>query len=205
MSEQPIFRKGYLDYQTAEARGWQYPLFNKSSYYVVSSPSKEDPSVHRYAMVAVEHASPQEANFTDGAETLWEDRGRTPELYKAYSDPSMRIHVPTLLSLAHKEHGFLTLPDSLSRHSSKLAKKAVHLGVAKSSLGNKEMAVRNKEDFKPLLKDINTLENHYPIVFSDMEVLSAKQHLRHILGRDKPIRRHMGPQFSQDRLPEVDW
>lgn len=122
----------------------------------------------------------------------------------AFADPSMRHTVPTLLAMAHKEHRTLQPASSLSVHSSRLAKKALAMGLITPNPSNSEAEVNNGLDFQEITEPSDN--NEYYEEVPQHEVSGANAYLRGLLRTNKGRRKKsMGPQFHQEALPGVDW
>ncbi len=139
----------------------------------------------------------------DGAETLFEEI--PPVVDAAFSDTSMRHTVPTLLAMAHNQEGPLTATHDLSKHSSKLVKKAVSMGVAKTHRDNPSAEATNTLGFTETFTNDKNLQQLGAVAVPQEDVARAKQTVRSLL---RPQKERMnvlhGPQFQQLQLPGME-
>lgn len=129
------------------------------------------------------------------------------EIHGAFSDPRMQYAVPTLLAMAHKEHRNLQPSASLSPHSSRLARKALAMGLITPHPHNPSADVINDIGFMEQYSTAGSIEHDdFYREIPSHEVIQAKDYLRGLLRKNKGRRKQsMGPQFQQETLPGVDW
>lgn len=129
---------------------------------------------------------------------------------EAFADSRMRTATPTVIGLAinrAKEIGTgLTYSDSLSEHSSKLAKKGMELGAVTANQKNVEaektndIAEEGLGGYPHVLSEYS-ISKYDPV--SDEEVGAARKTIRDLVRSGRPAK-HMGPQFKHPDL-DTEW
>ena len=199
MAGKPVFRKSADRYVTEYAVHKAVPHTKKHAYGSVS--------IHNngyFPNFKTTESGRLVSRFLDDEkqpETLFTHEPAVVE--SAFSDPTMQIHMPTLLAMAHKAHGILQVSEDLSRHSARLAKHGVRIGAAIASPFNTDMKDTNGIEFSERRAPVSDMNAMYPTKISDNDVSMAKSHLRTMLGRDKPRKQHMGPQFYQPEAEQL--
>lgn len=125
----------------------------------------------------------------------------------AYADKDMRTVTPTLLGMAVNESKNigtgLTYSDDLSKHSAKLAKKGMDLGIVVPNEANTEAKQKNDiaEASLGAYRWTQSLDSvAYTPRASDQEVAEGRKTIRGIVQSARP-KKHMGPQFKH---PDLD-
>ena len=196
MAGKPTFRKSADRYVTEYAVHKAVPHTKKHAYGSVSIHNNGYfPNFETTESGRVVPTSYTDLHVEKQPETLFTHAPAVVE--SAFSDPTMQIHIPTLLAMAHKAHGILQVSEDLSRHSARLAKHGVRIGAAIASPFNTDMEDTNGIEFSERRAPVSDMNAMYPTKISDNDVSIAKGHLRTMLGRDKPRKQHMGPQFYQ--------
>jgi hypothetical protein len=132
----------------------------------------------------------------------------------AFSDYRMRAHTPTVLGMAINEAknlGFgLTYSYDLSRHSAKLAKRGLELGVVMPNRLNPDASARNSLGGSNLNDYVNTSTDRTLYDEKDAdpdEVKAGRETFRNIVRQGLNARKsHMSGQFDdrQMKLPGFD-
>jgi hypothetical protein len=143
---------------------------------------------------------------------LFHEIPATMTVVGAFSHSRMAHTVPTIIAKAHLDFGKpdIIAGDSLSSHSSSLAKSAQHRGVpVYGHESNKGMIANNKLDFD----DINYAQESYPEfhnltgIYKEIPkegMKEARSHLRNMLRGNRPPKAHMSQQFDQPQLPGME-
>lgn len=215
LSEKPVLPKGSteLHYPYGEMsvqKGYSTPNFSQGvdGGYIISSSYRT--------------AHP---NWEDQPEELFTHH--PPMLHNTFTHSSLRPHMIKLASIALSEHPGLTVDESLSKNSSRLAKKGVSMGLLKPPAGNINMSANNADDFdddayvipKSDIKTYATgstafisaaLKPHNELTSN--EIVAASHQMREMVrsSRGKPQRKpHMSSQFEavpeHPQLPGVGW
>lgn len=149
------------------------------------------------------------------------------QITSAFTHSSLRPHMVTLASMiVHDNPGVVTASD-LSKHSSRLSKKGVSMGLLQANPSNRTNKITNDYDFDDWGQSVK-LDDVIPDEFgemdygmhrfnpkhevSDLEVNQARHSMREMLRAAKgtPQRKpHMSTQFDtapeHPTLPGVDW
>lgn len=133
-------------------------------------------------------------------------------IHGAYADKSMRSVTPTVLGMAINEAkniGMgLTYSENLSRHSTRLAKKALEMGVFSENPANPKFKQKNEIGFEGLSSFEHVVpESELPDltdITGSEEVAKGRKTIRDIVrsARPAPEATHMGQQFHQPELGE---
>lgn len=147
--------------------------------------------------------------YDEGTDQMRLFNMRPAKISYAFSDHSLRSRVPTLLGMAindAKDAGFgLTYDDSLTAHSSRLAKRGMAKGILTRNPNN-PLAYGDEWDAEDLdtheyLIDKRTLRSANP---ADPNTISrSKETIRDLVRSGRPAK-HMGPQFKHPDL-DIEW
>ena len=125
------------------------------------------------------------------------------EVFSAFSDPSMRVHMGTLLGMAINDNkGKLQAPYSLSKHSSRLVQRGVASGVVSAHPENPYGDETNDYDFdeqKTGMREGRLVEFGLGNEVSKAEVSAARSTIHGLMGRSK-----LSPQFKALQKFEQD-
>ena len=179
--------------QDDDDKWWQS---RATAHLIVTRPSME-PNFDRKGNVSKDYEG------EDDPSTLFTHK--PPTIIGAFTHSSMRHTVPTLFGLARNDHGNdLVVGESLSKHSSRLAKKGAKRGAVIANDINPDSVAMNDLTFNDNVNrttDASLSKNDFLSDVPQEKVLQARKTVRDILRPVKPTRQHMGPQFYQ---PEAE-
>jgi hypothetical protein len=143
---------------------------------------------------------------------------------RAFAHPNMRPHIMTLLAAAHRDFGMLKPSNSLSIYSSRLAQRGMDMGLIVQNRANPSNRPTNGLNFDsawassvwtPSWDDENDKPTNARGMIGnddwdweddkmpDLDVFAAKDHLRHLLRRNKPVEEESKPHGTP--LPGMEW
>lgn len=176
-----------------------------------------------YAYMQVYHTrSTETSNFdkqgnpiNENTTELFTHRPATTQVDLAFSDPSMRHTQPIMGAYLAKKYGELKIGGSLSAHSSKLARNALDRGLPVTpSVSNPNAEQNNTHTFTPMSKVIPRFEEgpeKSAIPGQDVEreipqyeMTEAKNYLREMLGRKKPLSQQFAAHVEQPKLTGME-
>lgn len=154
------------------------------------------------------HGGLHPVEYYDPPDTLWTYHPAT--ISAAFSHSTTRHTIPVMLSMAKQEYPDLSAPYDLSKHSSRLARKGIEMGLIRGHESNPSAAVTNNIDFDDYGNTVSAdmLRSSYyePHRMSDTDVNEARANLRDMI---RPRKEHWNvmdsPQFDHPQLPGVDW
>lgn len=166
--------------------------------------AEPDSSAHKQAVIGVKHSP------LFNPDTLFtEVEPHATEIDEAYSDPSMRHTIPTLISLAYLHNGRKPLmpSENLSKYSSKIA----HSFKEKTNIPgidnpyNINAIASNQEYFRPLTMDNSSLaEIGTEGDLSESDVQEARSFLRNSFTRKRNTKPITGTNLSHQMLPGME-